>query len=205
MRFIMSIYTKLFFIIISTCMLSACSFFSPVTMEAQTKYVLNTVPSVPSKKTHKITLLVQAPETQQTYNTTLMAYTIKPHQVAYFSKNQWAEKPSQMFQPLLVRTLQKTHFFHAIVTPLMPGHSDYVLSTQILELLQDFTQYPAMLRLTVNVQLTRSSTNQVIASQLFTEQQPMVYRAPYSGVIAANRATENILGKITLFCLRHSR
>jgi len=167
--------------------------------------MINTIPPVPSKKTHKLTLLVQTPETQPTFNTTQMAYSIRPYQVAYFSKNQWAETPAEMFAPLLVRTLQKTHFFRAVVTPPFLGRPDYILSTQILDLQQDFTHYPALLRLTINVQLIRFSSNQVIASQFFNEQQPMMYRTPYSGVIAANRATENILRKMAQFCLHHLR
>src|SRR5262249_9060468 len=86
-------------------LLAGCSFFSPVKTDSPNKYLLNRIPAVvPTKPTRSITLLVFAPETQPIFNTTQMAYTIKPYQIAYFSKNQWAETPTEMLQPLLVQT-----------------------------------------------------------------------------------------------------
>ena len=36
--------------------------------------------------------------------TTQMAYSTEAYQIAYFAKNEWAETPSQMIQPLIVKT-----------------------------------------------------------------------------------------------------
>ena len=85
----------------------------------------------PKKYMRPKILLISVPETIPVYNTTEMAYMIKPYQIAYFSLNQWAETPAEMLQPLLVQTLQNTHHFKAIVTPPYSGHFDYVLNTQI--------------------------------------------------------------------------
>ncbi len=192
-------------VIISAGFLSSCSFFSPVKVEEPTQYVLDRAPlDVPTKRWHDGTLFVQAPDTVQAYNTTQMAYTIKPHQIAYFSKNQWVETPSQMLQPLLVRTLQNTHHFRAVVTVPFTGNYHYSLNTQIIKLEQDFTRCPARLEMVVSAQLINAATNHVIASQLFSEQQPMEQRNPYAGVFAANHAIENILRRIAEFCLRHT-
>src|SRR5579863_6715718 len=97
--------------------LSSCSLFSPVNLSKDSTYMLNAAPQLSHKKRmHSITLLVLTPETRPAYNTTQMAYSIKPYQVGYFSQNQWAETPSQMIQPLMVQTLQSAHYFHAVVT-----------------------------------------------------------------------------------------
>lgn len=185
---------------VSAMMLSSCSLLSPVKGENKETYVLNTVPSsVPEKKTRSITILVTLPEARPTYNTTQMAYTIRPYQVAYFTQNQWAETPPQMLQPLIVRTLQKTHLFHAVVTPPFMGRYEYTLSTDIAMLQQDFTKVPARLDLKVQAQLIKSSTNQVVGTKQFSVSEPIRYKSPYSGVAAANRATAKILKEIAEF------
>src|SRR5437868_1512672 len=111
-------FMKWMTVLLGICMLSACSFLSPVKIDATNKYVVNKVPCyIPHKKKRAIILLVTKPEIRPIYNTTLMAYTIRPYQISYYSLNQWAESPDQMFQPLLVQTLQDTHHFKAVVTP----------------------------------------------------------------------------------------
>jgi|SRR5579885_3258000 cholesterol transport system auxiliary component len=186
----------------SMIMLSGCSFLSPVKTESPTKYVINKIPdNLPVKKTRHITLMVSATETRPIYDTTQMAYSIKPYQIAYFSKNQWAETPAQMLHPLLLQTLQDTHYFHTIVTPPFTGHYDYTVTTQILELKQDFTTQIPVLRMSVRAQITRTLSNQVMATRQFSSEVPIPQRSPYGGVFAANRATDIILQQIAYFCL----
>lgn len=191
-----------FLIFIFTILLSGC--LGPVQTEPSATYVLNTIPChVPTKPARHITLLVLQPETRPVINTTQMAYTIKPFQVAYFGRNQWAETPSQMLEPLMVQSLQNTHYFHAVVTPPYTGRYDYMLSTQILQLQQDYVCCPNVVKFTLRAQLTRTVTNQVIATKQFTVVMPIRRRTPYSGVIAANEATAKILAELTEFCLQH--
>lgn len=182
--------------------LSSCSLLSPVKAENRSTYVLNTVPThVVQKKTRPITLLVMQPETRPAFNTTQMAYTLRPYQVAYFSQNQWAETPSQMLQPLIVQTMQNTHLFHAVATPPFMGRYDYMLNTEITQLEQDFTRVPARVQMKVRVQIIRNATNQVVATKQFTASEPIRYKSPYSGVVAANRATSHILKEMASFCV----
>ncbi|OGT36496.1 MAG: hypothetical protein A3F11_11965 [Gammaproteobacteria bacterium RIFCSPHIGHO2_12_FULL_37_14] len=188
---------------INMMLLSSCSLFSPVKMEAESNYILNTIPHpVKTQQKHPITLFVSLPETVPAYNTTQMAYTIKPYQIAYFIKNRWAETPSQMLHPLIVQTLQNTGYFHAIVTPPFIGNYDYVLNIQILQLQQNFTYHPAKLQLTWRVQINKIATGKVIATKLFSVRETIPQKSPYGGVIAANRATEKLLAQLVEFCLQ---
>lgn len=187
---------------LSVMMLSGCSLLSPVKSDNQTTYVLNSLPcNLATYRAHATTLMVMQPEISQAYNTTEMAYSIKPYQIAYFSQNRWAETPAQMFYPLLVQTLQNTHFFHAVVTAPYTGNYDYILTTQILQLLQDFSWCPARVQFTVRVQLSKVATGKVIATKQFTVLQPFRNRFPYAGVFAANHATAKMLQEITQFSL----
>lgn len=181
-------------------LLSSCSLLMPVREAPQKTYLLTAVPVVPQSHTHHLTLLVFTPDTQPVYNTTQMAYSVRPYQIAYFSQHQWAETPSQMLQPLLVQTLQNTHYYHAVVTQPYIGSYDYALTTQILELKQDFTCHPAMLRFKIRAQLTSATTNRVIGTRVFSAAMPIREHCPYSGVYAANQAISQLLTRIAAFC-----
>jgi cholesterol transport system auxiliary component len=182
-------------------LLSGCTLFSPVKIDT-TKNVLNNIPlDLPSEKTHSTTLLVLVPETTPIYTTTRMAYTTQAYQVAYFSRNEWAETPSQMIQPLIVRTLRNTHYFSEVLSPPHFGRHTFALRTEILELKQDFTSEPAMLQLAMRFDLSREATNQVIATKELSVREPMMERNPYAGVVAANEAIAKVLRELARFII----
>jgi len=150
-------------------------------------------------------LLVLEPETRALYNTTKMAYTIQPYQVSFFNYNQWSESPSQMFHPLIIKALQNTHHFKGIVMPPYFGSYDYALSTQILQLEQDFTVNPPLLRLEVRAQLSHGLSHQIMRTEEFCIEEPLLQKTPYGGVVAANKATAKVLQKLTEFTRSHAR
>ena len=194
---------KLMIIVLSVA-LTGC--FSAVKVKPETKFMLNAVPDVPVKRAHPITLLVLQPVTDPVYDTTQMAYSLRPYQIAYYENNRWAETPGEMLQPLMMQTLQNTHYFHAVLTsPVSVGRFQYALSTQILQLKQDYTQRPALLRFTVRAELTRIATSQVVATKEFVITRPMHQYSPYGGVYAANRATSEFLEELARFCIKHSK
>jgi len=146
------------------------------------------------------TLLVLTPKAQPAYDTTRMAYSLRPYEVAYFRDHEWAEAPSQMLQPLLVWTLQQTGFFRATLTPPARGRTSYILDTDILELIQDFTVRPPVLRAAVRLQLL-GPAGEPIASRDIAVRETMPEANPESGIVAANRAMAKILGEAARFVL----
>ena len=185
-------------------MLSSCTLFSPVSVDTQ-KAVLSQIPTrLPHGNARSATLLILAPTSSAVYDTTQMAYAIQPYQVAYFSQNEWIETPSRMIHPLLVRTLEGTHSFSAVLTPPYMGRFTYALQTQILELKQDFTSQPPTLLLALRFQLTRGAANEVIASKEVTLRESMRERTPYAGAVAANDAMANALQQLAEFVLANA-
>jgi cholesterol transport system auxiliary component len=180
---------------------SGCALFSPVKIDTKANILTNIPLDVPSEKTHSATLLMLVPETTPLYATTQMAYTTRAYQVAYFSQNEWAETPSQMIQPLIVKTLRNTHYFSEILSPHHIGRHTFALRTEILELKQDFTSEPAMLQLAMRFYLSREATNEVIASKELSVQEPMMERNPYAGVVAANEAIAKVLRELARFVI----
>lgn len=195
---------KLTFCLANAFILSACSMLSPVKSEVQNTYVIKSVPHVSARSKSSKTILVTTPDASSIYNTTQMAYSTRPFQVAYFAKNQWAESPTKMMQGLMMQTLQNTHHYKAVVNQSYTGRYDYVLNSQLIELQQDFTHQPAILRLSMRMNLINSATGQAVASKGFNVQTHLRDNSPLAGVYAANRASEALLRQMVRFCLRSS-
>ena len=184
--------------------LTSCSIFSPVKSEPQTKYVLDNVPRVHPKKPHRpITLLVAQPETNSAYHTNQIAYRTQPYQIAYYAKHQWVDRPGEMLRPLIVQALQDTHYFHAVITPPSTGHYDYIVNTQIEEVLQDYSHNMPVVRLTVRAEIIRATNYKVIATKQFQIIKPIIQCSPYAGVFVMNQATADMLQQLTQFCLKN--
>lgn len=178
--------------------LSACSIFPPIKTNSTT-YLFNTTPSVNRASVSRpATLLVMMPQGSPFYNTQQIAYTTAPYQVAYFSKNNWAETPAQMLQPLIVKTLQNKHYFHAVIPSPWLGHYDYILGTQIVLLVQDFTVHPSVVHFSLRAELIQASTNRILKTQLFSTDAVAPSDTPYGGVIAANKAVAETLKKLAV-------
>lgn len=190
-------------IVTLACLTTSCSLFSPVKSDPPKEYVIDTVPHVAVKKrTHPITIQVTDPKSSHVYNTTDMAYEKQRHQVSYFAKNQWAATPSQMLKPLLITTLQNTHYFHAVVSSTEIGNYDLTLNTEILEFQQDFLTSPSTMHVVLRAQIVRAATNHIVASKQFSAIVPAPENTPYGGVVAANRAVSKILAEISTWVLR---
>lgn len=158
------------------------------------------MPCVPKSGSHPISLLVLQPETGPLYNSVEMAYSLYPYQVDYFVKNQWAEPPVQMLHPLILQTLENSHYF-SVVTAASNTKYDYILATQLMDLRQVFHRCGSFISLRMCAQLINNDTNEIIAVKQFcvTEKAPCCN--PYGGVIAANRATSRLLAQLVPFVI----
>jgi cholesterol transport system auxiliary component len=182
-------------------LLPGCALLSPATPET-IKAVLNKMPpELPQRASRAAVLVVFPPQTRPLYDTAQMAYTIRPYEVAYFAQHEWGETPGQMLQPLLVRTLQNTHYFSAVLSPPYAGHYSYALRTEIRELVADFSSEPAELQLSLRFQLSEGATGRIVATREISVREPMQDRTPYGGVVAANDATAKALLDLARFVL----
>lgn len=181
-------------------LLMGCSQLLPPRPEP-TQMMLSEVPDwIPSSHRHTATLLLLPPEAGAAYDTMRMAYRIEPYQLGYFRDNEWAETPSEMIQPLLVKMMQQTGFFRAVLTQPEAGGTSYALRTEILELLQDYTVSPPVLRLSLRLQL-RSASGRPAGSHDVIAQETIQKATPYGGVVAANHALAEALRQATQFVL----
>ena len=189
--------------IAAVCLATAsCALLSPPKHKPVEKAMLDQVPpDVPHRDSHSNTLLVFPPQTASIYDTKQMAYRTQPHEVAYFSEREWGETPSEMLRPLLVKTLEKTGAFDAVLTAPYTGRYTRALRTEILELMQDFTSQPATLVLTLRFQLTDYEGQQVLGTREVAVRKPIEQGTSYAGVVAANEATVEALRQVAAFAL----
>jgi cholesterol transport system auxiliary component len=186
---------------LAVALLAGCALLSAAPAETS-KQVLNKMPpEVPRRSSRGAVLLVFPPQTRPVYDSTLMAYTVKPYEIAFFSQHEWAETPAQMLQPLLERTLQNTQFFSAVLAPPYAGRYGYALRTEIRELIADFTSEPAALRLSLRFQLSDGAAGRIVGVKDVSLSEPMQKKTPYAGVVAANEATAKALLELARFVL----
>ena len=171
----------------------------PVTLS-----MLDQLPAdLPRRPGRTRTILLLTPEARPLYDTPQMAYTLGAHQVAYFARNQWAEPPARMLQPLLARTLEATGAF-SVVSPPHTGGPVLTLRTELVDLVQDFRQDPPVLRLALRVQLSDDTGRRSLAVREIALREPMAQRSPAAGVAAANQALAKALRELALLVLEHT-
>lgn len=197
---------KITIIIFLAQLLTGCTWFFGEKKETPTTYVLNRIPcDVPQKRTRGLILLVATPDARPLLNSTHIFYSKKAYQIAYFSHNEWIETPAQMLQPLIIKTLQNTNYFHMVVTPPYLGTYNYILNTQIMQLIMDYTTCPGIVRISMRAQLVNPVTNKIVASRDICATHPILLQTPYGSVFATNLAVIDLLNQLALFVLTHTK
>ena len=106
-----------------------------------------------------------------------------------------------MVQPLLVRTLEATGAFAAVVGPPAAARPALGLRTEVVQLVQDFGQEPPVLRLALRVRLSDEAARRELGTREIAIVQTMAQRAPAAGVQAANQALAGALREVAAFVL----
>lgn len=196
---------KYLFLFVGMTLLTSCSsLLGPVQTTPPNVYLLNpNFPTVHQAKTSatNLTLLVAKPTSALWINNNHMVYQQKPNELRDFSKNQWADTPSNMIQPLLVQALQRTRYFHAVVAAPFSANYDEQLDVHLLDFYQDFTHVPSQYRIKAQIVVINSSTNHVIATTQYSISVPARFDTPKGGVDAANIAVTQLLAAIAKFIM----
>lgn len=180
-------------------LLSACS----VKTVPNNQYQLNAYCDLASPHKSAHTILISPTEASAAYQGKDMFYVKRPFEMQSFAYSTWVSPPAEMLAPLIVQSVQRSCYFKAVLSNVSDAATDYRLDTQLLELQQNFLENPSVIQLSVRAVLTDVHNNQIIASQLFKQQVPCSDASPYGGVVAANRATRELTGKLVHFILRH--
>jgi len=188
--------------------LTACgSMLAPIKTPEVKQYTLNTPSSktLTSRSTNK-SILIPRPIANPGYETDKMIYSTTRHQLRSFAENRWTAPPADMLQSLIVQSLMNSRYFHAVAPTPSTGDTDFRLDTRLLRLKQEFTQgQPSRIKMAIFAELVNTETNKIIATKRFAATVIAPENNPYSGVIAANQATRQLLTQLTSFTARSIR
>ncbi|HSN31394.1 MAG TPA: ABC-type transport auxiliary lipoprotein family protein, partial [Ideonella sp.] len=120
---------------LGTALLGGCALAPPEAVEVHREALVELPRDVPRARPSGASLQVLPVQSAPGYEGTGIAYSVRPYEIAYFGVHEWAAPPARMFEPLLVRTLESTGRFAAVVAAPAGGHPRYALRTEQLLLL----------------------------------------------------------------------
>ena len=146
------------------------------------------------------TLIINTPKAAAGYGTSHIVYARRTQEIEYFAFSLWVDTPAQMLTPLIVRAVERTGAFQAVVAAPTSASSRFRLDTEIIRLQQDFSVAPSRVRLTVRAVLIDTSTKAVVARREFDASVASTSEDTYGGVIAAQAVTQRVLTELAGFC-----
>jgi cholesterol transport system auxiliary component len=145
------------------------------------------------------TIFVMEPTVQPGYDTDQIIYMQCPYELKAYSRNRWIAPPHEMLTSLIEQSLRNTCFFKAVVTAPFAGQSNYRLETRLIKLQQEYFCCPSRVRMVLHVVLIETCCREIIAEKVFETVVIAPKNNPYSGVIAANKATQILLEQMSNF------
>ncbi len=188
--------------LVLSLLVGGCAAFQPAPEDAPALHVLDAKPVVAAATENSdLVLEVSAPKAWPGFDTSRIAYVRQAHVLDYYARNRWADAPARMLAPLLVRALEQTGSFRAVVQPPAAVGIDLRLVTELARLQQDFTAKPSRVELALHVQLLDVRGRRVLATRTFEATENASSEDAYGGVTAANIALARVLGQVAAFCV----
>jgi cholesterol transport system auxiliary component len=150
------------------------------------------------------TLIVNATRSSSGFDTAQIVYVRRANELEYFALNQWVDTPAQMLAPLMVRAIERTGVFKAVLRAPTAAAGELRLDTELVRMQQEFIDPPSRVRLTLRAVLIETATRRVVAWREFDASVPSASEDPYGGVAAANLAAHRVLAELAAFCAEAS-
>ena len=150
-------------------------------------------------------LIVGLPQAEAGFEQPRMAYLKRPYEVHYYANSQWADAPPRMLAPLLVRSLDTSGLWRAVVPMPTAVQGEYRLDTSGLVVQQEFIQQPSRTRVQLRAQLIEMKEQRLMGARSFEAFEPALSEDAYGGVLAANCAVTKVLQAVNDWiasCLR---
>lgn len=192
--------------LLALCWLSGCAAsFLPRQASPPALYTLDVAAQtasipIPVPEPGAPTLIVNAPTAASGFDSARLAYVQRAYEIEYFTLHQWVDTPVHMLEPLLLRAIEATGAFHAVVSAPTTASGRFRLDTRLIRLQQDFTVRPSQVRLTLRAALIDATTRSVVAQGEFNASVASSSEDPYGGIIAAQLATAQVLADLAAFC-----
>jgi cholesterol transport system auxiliary component len=146
------------------------------------------------------TLIINVPRAAPGFDTSQIVYVRRPSEIEFFAHNQWVDTPANMLAPMMVRAIERSGAFHAVLSAPTSATGQLRLESELVRLQQDFSTTPSHVRLTLRAALVDAATRKVIASREFDVRVDAPGDDPYGGVMAGQRAASQVLAGLAAFC-----
>jgi len=141
-------------------------------------------------------IVVALPTAAAGYDSTRMVYLRQPQALQAYAYAEWVDTPARLLAPLLVRALQRTGAFRAVLQAPSSATGTLRLETELVRLQHDFTQGPSLVRMTVRAVLLDIATRQALATREFDARVPAPSDDPAGCVAATSMATRQLLAEL---------
>jgi cholesterol transport system auxiliary component len=145
-------------------------------------------------------LTVELPRAAPGYDSRRMLYQRRPQQLEAFAFNEWVEPPAQMLAPMLVRALQGSGAFGAVLQAPSAVTTGWRLETELVRLHQDFGQRPSQAQLSLRAVLLNNRTREALAWREFNISVNATGEDPVAGAAAAQEAAMQLAAAVAAFC-----
>ena len=186
--------------------LSGCSGLFTTKSQPMSEYTL--APAVSSSAattpTCAAVLRVSTVQAAPPWSSNNLVYTETPYQVSSFAYHRWAAPPATMLSDALVKALAASGLYRVVLGPTDPGNGDLTLAVRILRgPVQSFSGAGSESGATGSstesfafmATLTSADSGQLLGSREFSAQAAAAVH-PYDGVVAANRLTGELIGRL---------
>jgi cholesterol transport system auxiliary component len=146
------------------------------------------------------TLQVVPPSAAPGYTSPAMAYRSSAHELRYFARQRWVDRPARLVEQALLDGLAAGGA--SLVSAGSGAQPDYRLLSDLVQLEQDFTAKPSRVRLVLRVQLVDVAARRLLGSDTLRLEQAATSDDAAGGVAAANVLLERAVGEVAVFCRR---
>jgi cholesterol transport system auxiliary component len=177
----------------------------PKAAPARLRYALDEGSSLPgamaaSARPAAPVLVVDAPRPQPGHDGTRMLYQRHPQELEAYAYAEWVAPPATLLAPLLVRALQRTGAFSAVLLAPAGAPGAWRLACEFVSLRQDFSATPSRVRLALRAVLQDSAERRVLAWRDFEQEEPSRTEDAAGGVAASSVAVRHLLENLASWC-----
>jgi cholesterol transport system auxiliary component len=186
--------------------LSGCGVFTPAVGGPPSLYALDSVKSKGGTQhgpafnaQRRPTLIVNPTHAAAGYDSRRIIYVRKPHQLEYYAHGEWIDSPARMLKPLIVAAIEQGGAYQAVVLTPSAATGELRLDTEVVRLQHQYDNRSDRVRFTLHAYIVDIKSRQVLGWREFDESVDLESAGVYGAVVAANRAVNTALGKLTTF------
>ena len=130
-----------------------------------------------------------------------MNYGVGSYQLDTFNQSQWALSPNRSINMAIAEMLRDTKLFKNVQIAKSRSKTDFYLESDIEDFMQYFSEdeKQSFVNVRISMSLIDRKTSQVIATKIFSKKLPTQGLNAASGVIALNKALQDVLSQSALW------